>query len=307
MLDQDDYLNRAIGAGVGYATYNGAQKMTKKYVRQPYAKVVMKPLKHGFNSSEKGTIKNAVLQAFDGIGLKNRGVVLNNVTTENVQKINTEFNKKIVQIIENMLHKLGYSEKMITLQKATVDRIMKKDKNIFKALQIAADGENAFYHPFSKTININLNKMPAAAFHEMGHALNNTDKYTRILAYGRHPLAMLVPPLILAVGLLKNKKQEGEAPKDNLDKTGDFIKNNAGKLTFAALVPTIAEEGLASVRGSKMAKPLLSKELLKKFNNCHLRALSTYVLGATMVALSVRLAIAVRDAIMTNKNKEAQV
>ena len=30
MLDQDDYLNRAIGAGVGYATYNVAQKMTKK-------------------------------------------------------------------------------------------------------------------------------------------------------------------------------------------------------------------------------------------------------------------------------------
>ena len=307
MLDQNDYLNRAIGAGVGYATYKGATNIIEKYVRQPYDAFVMEPLIH-CNPSEKRILKDAALQAFDDSGLKNRGVVFNNVTTENVQKINTEIIKKYMQFLENMLRKFGYSEEKITLQKAIIEEkiIPKYSNKTLEMLKTTVDGENAFYHPISKTVNINLNKVPITAFHEFGHALNNTDKYTKFLVYGRHSLARLTP-LILAVGLLKNKKQEGEAPKDNLDKTSDFVKNNAGKLTFVSFVPEIAEEGLASVRGSKMAKPLLSKELFKKLNCDYLKALGTYVLWATIAALSVRLAVAVRDAIMTNKNKEAQV
>ena len=50
-----------------------------------------------------------------------------------------------------------------------------------------------------------------------------------------------------------------------MDKITTFIKNNSGKLTFAAILPTIAEEGLASINANTMLKfSNLDKSLIKR-------------------------------------------
>jgi hypothetical protein len=84
-----------------------------------------------------------------------------------------------------------------------------------------------------RDIMINTDKLGSAAFHEMGHALNASgSKAMKALVIGRHISARFVP-VILAIGLLKSKKKDGEKPEGILDKTTTFIKNNAGKLAFA--------------------------------------------------------------------------
>ena len=77
---------------------------------------------------------------------------------------------------------------------------------------------------------------------------------------------MLALPIAL-IALLKTKKAEGEQPTGVVDKATDFIKNNAGKLTFATFIPTLIEEAMASIKGNKMAKELLNPQMAKKIAN----------------------------------------
>lgn len=175
--------------------------------------------------------------------------------------------------------------------------IVKFDKpnKLKKCMQAVADGKNAFCSPLTRDIMVNSEKLGAASFHEMGHALNASgSKFTKYLNIGRHVTALAVP-LILATGLLKSAKKDGEKPNGVVDKTTTFIKDNAGKLTFAALIPTLAEEGLASIRGGQLAKQVLSPSLVKKVNKGNFLAWTTYLAGALITSAAVALAVKVRD------------
>ena len=202
-----------------------------------------------------------------------------------------------VKIDENCIKsKLNNSLKTF---KDAKDRIIKSDKSkkLSSKMKSVAEGKNAFCSPFTRDIMINMDKLPGASFHEMGHALNASgSKAIKALAIGRHITALAVP-LILAVGLLKPKKKDGQESKGFIDKATTFIKNNAGKLAFAALIPTLAEEGLASIRGAQIAKKVLDPKLLKKVNRNNLLAWTTYLTGAMLTAGAVALAVEIRDKI----------
>ena len=94
-----------------------------------------------------------------------------------------------------------------------------------------------------------------------------------------------------------SKKLEGEEPKNNFDKVTTFIKNNVGKLAVLSFIPLVAEELAASYKGEKLAKQVLSPELLKKVENCNRLGASTYILMASAVGLGAVVASKVRDAI----------
>ncbi len=177
------------------------------------------------------------------------------------------------------------------------DKIIQSGKytKLAEKLKIIGKGENAFYSPITKDIMINTDKLSGASFHEMGHALNATgSKIIKALAVGRHVTKLFVP-LILAVGLLKPKKKDGQEPSGIIDKATTFIKNNAGKLSFAMLIPTLAEEGLASIRGGQIAKKVLDPKLLKKVNRNNALAWTTYLTGALITSGAVALAVKIRD------------
>ena len=144
-----------------------------------------------------------------------------------------------------------------------------------------------------------------ATFHEMGHAVNSTTKLGKLLQTAGGPMRMFAVPVILAVALLKRNKAEGEKPQGAVDKTTTFIKNNAGKLAFAAWLPTLAEEGMASIRAAKMAKGAgLSADLLKNLNKGNAKAWTTYLIGAAATAAAVRAAVWVKDKIAESKGKK---
>ena len=101
--------------------------------------------------------------------------------------------------------------------------------------------------------------MSMAMPHEMGHAMNYTDKgLAKILTKARG--LQLLAPIALAVGVLRAKKPEGEKSDTMVGKTLDFIKDNCVAITAAAHAPVVLEEGLASIRGAKMAKNFMSAE-----------------------------------------------
>lgn len=138
-------------------------------------------------------------------------------------------------------------------------------------------------------------------FHEIGHAMNyNLSKAGKFLQKMRLP-ALIAVPVIALIALAKHKKAEGEKPEGFFDKATTFIKNHAGKLTFAAFMPIVAEEALASFKGEKLAKTLLSPELMQKVKLTNKFGLLTYAGLAVASAIGIALGVKVKDAIAQPK------
>ena len=138
-------------------------------------------------------------------------------------------------------------------------------------------GRNAIFLPKTNEVAVNIEKLGTAAFHEMGHAVNhNFSKFWKGMQKLRIPCG-IAGGLFGTVALFKRKKVEGEEPKGFFDKTTTFIKNNVGKLTLAAFAPIVAEELMATYRGNKMAKKVLSPELFKKVQKTNRFGAMTYI------------------------------
>lgn len=178
--------------------------------------------------------------------------------------------------------------------------IMQKLKNVYS--QMFKEGANAAYFSGSKDVVVNKESLFSSAYHELGHAKNANGGFLgKALQKARNitPFGVsLVAPVVLAVGLLhkvdKNKPQE---EKGKLEKTLDFVSNNAGKLTLASYVPLLAEEGLASINGIKMAKKYLKPEQLTKLTGSYIKAWGTYASLAAMVAGGVGLGVMIANGI----------
>ena len=165
-------------------------------------------------------------------------------------------------------------------------------------LKQIADGKNAFYisnipnrfkSAFQKfgleqnSININMEKMPLASFHEMGHAFNynnsafwktmqNMSKTSRIAA----GIFAIIPAITS-----EQKAQEGK----ELTKTQKFInvlRKASPILTGVSLLPTLLEEGKASLRANKWAKEVFKEtpSLAKRVAKTNKIAYCTYLISA---------------------------
>lgn len=224
--------------------------------------------------------KKAADAGFKASGLAEKGVKFVDATVENKAVVDDILKKSIP----------AWMDKFPPLKK-----IMEPKMRAMAGL--VRDGKNAFYSPRAKALVVNRDKMGWAAFHEMGHALNNNNPgFGKVLAKARGPLAML-SIVSLLVALFKRKKAEGEEPGGVFDKTTTFIKNNCGKLAFLGMVPTLAEEGLASIKASKLAKNFISVEQLKTLNKVNGKAWLTYLATAVGMGLGAYTISKVRDAI----------
>ena len=233
---------------------------------------------------DKDTFKQAADKAFANSGLAEKGVKLLDATNDNKNVVK----ESLQNALPNWVNKYPKLKNFF-------------NKKFDKISNTIISGRNACYIPRANTILINKDKMSWAAFHEMGHAMNkHMGGIGKVLHKLRAPMVLLTS-VALFTALFKRKKAEGEKPEGFFDKTTTFIKENAGKLAFAGMVPTILEEGLASIKGAKLAKNLLSPENLKKLNNLNARALLTYIGGATAAGLSAFVISKVRDAIAAPK------
>lgn len=224
--------------------------------------------------------KQAADKAFKLSGLADKGVKYVGASPANSKLIDEALEKAIPKWVKRV--------------PKSYEKIMKK---LNSTKQAVINGKNAFYIPKTKTIFVNKSKASYMAFHEMGHALNhNTSGLGKILTKMRQP-GRIFAIAAFAIGLLKRKKVEGEKPEGVFDKITTFVKDNCGKLAFLGLLPTVAEETLASIKGAKLAKGLLSPEAYKTMNKFLVKAGLTYAGAAVGIGAAAFIASKIRDLI----------
>lgn len=159
-----------------------------------------------------------------------------------------------------------------------------KGGNILNELIPVANGENAFYADSLKLAVAPKNK-PSLILHELGHAITaHKGKFMRFMQKSRGKIANLPPALLLINHFLK---------KDTGEKT--FIDKYAGLIGFGAFLPTILEEGLASIRGIKAAgkfkKTVDSSINLKPLKRNYGFAWLTYLIAGVLFGISTKIGI----------------
>ena len=181
------------------------------------------------------------------------------------------------------------------LSDVTVDYINEVNKHNYTGplaseIDIVARGKNAFYADQFKLAVAPASK-PSLILHELGHASNSKNMFLKLLQKSRR-YAVSAPMILLVASKLFG---------DNKDGKPNFIERNAGILGFIAFLPTIIEEGMASLKGIVAAKKLSKKFTNEVFNlgilkRNYLLALGTYVLAG------IGLGVASKQTILENSN-----
>lgn len=282
------YQNPSAAAIVGSVLAGNAVNNAVMSIRHKISPNLMKnmiKLSDSLTSDEYKNVNEAIVSAIGKTGLDKKGVGIIKASAEN--------SKAIQEIMTCELDR-GFLK---FLPKVVKDMIGAANSTQMQA------GQNAFYTFKSKKVVLPEKGLSLAGFHEIGHAMNANLSHVGKALQKCRALSYLAIPIAL-IALYKTKKAEGEEPKNKFDKVTTFIKNNAGKLTFAAFLPTVIEEGLATLKGNKIAKQLLSPDLAKKVAKTNTIGFLSYVSLAAFSGLGVYLGVKVKDLIASRKPVE---
>ena len=180
-------------------------------------------------------------------------------------------------------------------------------KNIVDMNYATANGKNAYFSPLLNKVFINKEKLPLAAFHELGHAYNfNNSGFWKTMQNMRMPgMALAGLFAMIPIFTKEHKAQEGQELT-----RGQKFKNGLRKaspiLAFVSMFPMLGEEAMASIRGCKWAKQLLDKDLFKKVTKANIIAYGAYLATALGFSAFALAAKKVKDHFQAKKEAEAQ-
>ncbi len=148
------------------------------------------------------------------------------------------------------------------------------------------------------------------AFKNLGHKLNTKNKLSKTLDSifrfkGASFLPVAVPLLAIPaafVAFFDTKKAPDEQPVSKFDEVKTFIRDNAGVLTFASLLPCLLESGVAAIKGGKFAKKLLSPELAKRVAKTNALSFVGELISSAGLACAVSVARDVKDTFAQRKS-----
>lgn len=223
-------------------------------------------------------------------GLKTKGVKLN--------------------FIDNTKESLSHLKDVIRTEASETSTFGRRMGSIY--YETFKEGANAAFFPKANEVVVHSKNLYSSVYHELGHAMNkNGNVFTKALQQARAitPFGIsLLAPVFLAVGLFhKVDKTKPQKDKGKLEKTLDFISNNAGKLTLASYTPMLAEEGLASIRGVKAAAKHLPKDIVGKLSTNYMKAWGTYAGVAALISGGVALGIGIANKIRDHKETKQKV
>ena len=189
------------------------------------------------------------------------------------KEFTTEENVK--KTAENMVNK---NKLNVTVDFIDHNNIKNYPSGLHQSLLPVAKGENAFYSDGLKLAVAPKNK-PSLILHELGHAINaHKGKFLKMLQKSRIYVSAVPTALLMLNGLSKRD-----------DNKPNFIERNAGVIGFAAFLPTIAEEGLASIRGVKAARETLGKSInLAPLKRNYFFAWLTYVIAGIGLGIAAK-------------------
>lgn len=258
---------------------------------------ILKKINKNIPNDKLEILNNTFDCAFEKSGMAKKGVSV--LRTDNVKGC-SEFldnacehakNGKLVKLIRSFApDKTSFDNTISSLAKNRMESY----------INLVKEGKNAFYAPLQKTIILpeKGKGLQLTCFHELGHSLNYlSGKFSNILRKTRQPSILL--GLALTIGALTLKSEKNAVDENGEKKKGvrQFIKNNVGIIAAASYLPTILEEGLASLKGQKLAKDALKSapDLLKKVRLSNLAGFGSYVAMAAATGLVAELAVKVKD------------
>ena len=306
-------LQYAVGVGSGYGVYRSAKQILKKPVGRFMKSQLCntpKDLNDTFWSAANKAYENSNLKDVISCEIKKNKKSIKTIFGEiKIPEIKTRKRAEIIdinpsnaeKITNDVITKLGFDKNPILNNRLYKIIFGDKKAELAEHIKQIANGENACHVRPTGQVLVNKEKMAFSTFHELGHAMNATGTgFGKFLSKSRGLFA-LGAPLVLGIGLLRNKPKETTEQKSFKNKTYDFIKENCGILAGLCFVPTILEEGMASINGAKLAKPYLDKNVFKKLNVMNAKAWSSYVLGAIIAGVSVKAGVIIRDLIVHDK------
>lgn len=287
---KDSVKNKGVGVGLVVA---GLPKSTI------FPKVSQTAMNNMFQTAkispeQTQQVRDILVKTVESTGLKDKGVSVYNVVSGDYSKAD-----EIYSFLKNKATDKYFDFiKKVVPDKALAEGVESNIKSFLTSQFI--EGKNAAYAPNVKKVLI-PDELALSGFHEIGHALNaNSSKIGKILQKTRGASLLAVPILLVSM-FTKTKVSDVGKDKDasTLEKTTGFIKKNAGKLTFATFLPTLIEEGMATMKGNKLATEALKDmpELLKKVKKTNLLGYSTYLAMAVLTAVGATAAVKVKDVI----------
>ncbi len=148
------------------------------------------------------------------------------------------------------------------------------------------------------TILINQDKLSTAVFHEIGHAINyNNSKFWRAMQGLRVPGMLIASGLAIYCAFSNNAQPKDGKELTTGQKVKNTVRNNAGKIAFASMVPMLLEEGMASIRGCKWANANLPKDLAKKVLKSNIGAYCSYLGAAISLGIAAFSAVKIKDSL----------
>ena len=236
---------------------------------------------------------NDLRNVFYASGLKSKGVELVDIKHGMTKKcVDTCMEAyESVPKIKKLMNKIPYLREYFT-------------NTANKNAQMVERGINAFALFHNKKIVINMDKLGYCLPHEIGHQLNHHfSKFGKTLqkmrGLGKYASAVVIP-----LAMFSKKRDKNEKSQNIFQKTVGFIRNNAGKLAALCFVPMAAEETMASVKGLKLAKTILSKNDYKKALRVSIVGGSSYYALILLAGLGTALGINVKDRYIDKHKQE---
>lgn len=284
----------AAAAGTGYALRHNLNK-----VRSFAAKKVMY---REFNNAfaQNSIFKNAAFKVLKQNKIRytdlsdewkklTPSLHLDNIDYANVQKAENSFPEKANRLLRAL--KSSISE---NLKKSKIPKVDRSAKEI----ELIINGKNAV-NLFDKVF-VNFDKLSAVAFHEAGHAKNyfSNNLFTKSIQYLKHPFFRKIGfGVALASATLIPPKKDDEKHENLFSKTLGFLKKHCVEIAALSYAPLVMEEGLASIKGYKMAKDLLPANALKVMNRIHAKGLLSYIGMGVTAAIGIYTANKVKNAL----------
>jgi hypothetical protein len=166
-------------------------------------------------------------------------------------------------------------------------------------------GDNAAYAFITNKIFMPQKGLFFAVFHEMGHAMTqNFGTITKYIERASIPAKFL--PIIIGLFAIFTRTKQATKEKElsSTDKFTNFVRNNAGKLAFLSFTPVLISEFFASYRGEKLAKKVLSPDLMKRMGKFHKLAFSTYLASGLIGGAATAFAVKVKDYVYIKRQRK---
>ncbi len=273
----------------------------------------------------KSNVGNSIIATVGGSAAVTPLLIASRGVNNFALKVGNNLSPDKVEILhnaaENAIKNTGLSNKGVKINylvKTLKDIFLPKIVAAMNPIQQIKNGKNAgcclkdIKNPITGeiiykkgTILMPQKAIPHAAFHEIGHSLNlHFSKFGAFLQKFRN-LGFTAASLIALFGAFtSNSREDKNSDKlTPLQKTKNFVRDNAGKLAFAVTIPTLVEEAMATVKGQKLANALLPQDLAKHVSKCNKLAYLTYISTSLMLGLSAYFAVKIKNH-LTAKNSD---